>query len=63
MKIIKQGSLPEDRPYRSVCRRCNAEFEFLEKEGEVVFDQRDGNFVKIKCPCCGENCTHAQHRS
>lgn len=62
MNIIKLGSLPEDRPYRSVCRRCNTEFEYLEKEGLVVYD-KDSESVSVKCPCCGEECTHARHQS
>lgn len=56
MRIIKQGNLPEDRPYQTVCRNCNTEFEFLQKEAELVFDQRDGNFLKIKCPVCSNKC-------
>lgn len=58
MKIIKQGKLPEEQIYHSVCNYCKTEFEFAEKEGKVVFEQRDGDYVAIDCPLCKRRCTH-----
>jgi hypothetical protein len=52
MKIIKQGTPPEDRVYRGVCHRCKCEVEFKRSEAEFVPDQRDGSFLRVACPCC-----------
>lgn len=56
MKILKRGTPPEKRPYQTTCRICKTEFEFEEREGSVVYDQRDGNYVQIKCPVCRHHC-------
>ena len=56
MKIIKKGVIPSDA-YKMECRYCKAVFEFTKSETNVVFDQRDGNFMKLKCPCCSKDLT------
>lgn len=53
MRIIKQGSLPEDTIHTGTCNRCKTEVEFKRSEGRVVDDQRDGSFVHVSCPVCG----------
>lgn len=57
MKIIKQGSLPEERDYQIGCRNCGTVFEFARKEAELVIDQREGNYLKVHCPHCKNSCT------
>jgi DNA-directed RNA polymerase subunit RPC12/RpoP len=57
MKTIKQGKLPEEKEHVATCRKCGTEFSFLEKEGQMIFDQRDGNYITIKCPYCNIDCT------
>ena len=52
MKIIKKGVIPSDA-YKMKCRYCKAVFE----ETNVVFDQRDGKFMQLKCPCCSKDLT------
>lgn len=52
MKIIRQGSLPENRVYRATCRRCDTEIEFARHEATYVPDQRDGDYLVITCPTC-----------
>lgn len=51
MKIIKPGML-ESVIYAAECRNCGCVFEFEKKEGEVVRDWRDGDFIRIDCPTC-----------
>lgn len=52
MKIIRHGVIPEEVPYQATCRNCHTEFEFLQREGKVTRDQRDGDFVSVHCPVC-----------
>jgi len=54
MKIIQQGTLPEEITYRVDCSNCRTIFEFEQREGRVVYDQRDGNAVVINCPTCNK---------
>lgn len=57
MKIIKQGIVPEEVVYRTTCSKCDTEFEFAQREAKLTSDQRDGDFVSIPCPTCGQTCT------
>lgn len=52
MKILRAGNLLELTVYRGTCRNCNCEVEFRHMEGEVVRDQRDGDFIRVNCPTC-----------
>ncbi len=56
MKIIKEGTIPSERLYRTTCRHCETVFEFLESEGNVIYDYLDGNYVEIICPICNIIC-------
>lgn len=53
MRIICQGSPPANIKYQFNCQNCSTVFEAEQREGEMVYDQRDGNFVKFNCPVCG----------
>lgn len=55
MNIIKAGKLPEEKQYQTTCDRCKTIFTFKQKEAEYVSDQRDGDFLKVKCPFNGCN--------
>lgn len=59
MKIIKKGKRPEDKKHRGTCHNCKTVVEFSQSEGVVTYDQRDGNFVTVKCPTCGQDITSA----
>lgn len=52
MKIIKRGMLPEDRYYQGLCNHCTTVVEFKFSEAEPIYDQRDGNSLKVDCPVC-----------
>lgn len=58
MKVIKQGIKPENKVLTMECRYCKAVFEFEKREARLVYDQRDGNYLEIACPCCSEKLTH-----
>lgn len=57
MRIIKQGQKPEDILHTLICHKCKCEFEFKQIEAKMNYDQRDGNFLSIRCPCCNEYLT------
>ena len=59
MKIIKKGSLPEEKVKRITCRKCSTVFEFQLNEARYNIDQRDGDFYSIDCPLCKEYNTFA----
>jgi hypothetical protein len=59
MKIIEQGTRPEQIPYTARCRNCNTKFEFLKVEAKERADFRDGDYLEAECPTCGDPCTVA----
>ena len=52
MKILKRGTLPEERILNATCRKCQTEFEFAQSETTTVHDQREGDYLSIRCPLC-----------
>ena len=56
MRIIKEGQLPEGKVYVHTCVNCRTLFGFLAKEGKITYDQRDGDFISVKCPFCDKTC-------
>jgi endogenous inhibitor of DNA gyrase (YacG/DUF329 family) len=52
MKILKKGKRPEDKVYHAECTNCNTEVEFKYSEAKHIFDQRDGDYLTVKCPVC-----------
>lgn len=59
MKIIKPGNPRAERKFRTDCATCEARIEFSEREGKVVRDSRDGDYIQVKCPCCSSPITVA----
>jgi hypothetical protein len=58
VKIIKQGSKPEDKVYTDECSHCSTVFEYERKEASgVIYDYRDGDYITIDCPVCGTSLT------
>lgn len=66
MRIIKQGIPPSERLYVRTCYTCKTEFEFKQSEAKLEMDVRDGNYLRINCPVCGNmitcdpKCAHAE---
>ncbi len=52
MKILKKGILPKDKTYTVSCGNCHTKFQFKQHEGEIIEDDRDGDYITIKCPIC-----------
>ncbi len=52
VEIIKQGVNPADRLYVAECLYCGTVFSFTAAEAQHVTDQRDGDYLKIRCPHC-----------
>ncbi len=57
MKIIKEGKLPEDNEdneYDGTCHNCSTIIKFKQHEAKINYDQRDGDFLSIRCPLCNK---------
>lgn len=54
MEIIKRGKHPDEQKYDGTCRNCKTEVRFKKSEAEYVSDQRDGDFLRVRCPLCSE---------
>jgi len=55
MEIIKRGQVPEEKTYEATCRRRSTDVRFPQQEAKRTFDQRDGDFLTVKCPVCGHD--------
>jgi predicted Zn-ribbon and HTH transcriptional regulator len=51
MKKIRQGT-KKPVVWRATCDECGSVFEEEVKKLNVTSDQRDGDFVRSKCPDC-----------
>lgn len=54
MKIIVEGNpeLPK-RIIKFTCKSCGCVWEAGKDEYKYAYDQRDGEYSNMKCPCCG----------
>jgi hypothetical protein len=52
MEIIKIGKLPEEEMFHGDCTYCKTEFKCKRYEGRYESCQRDGDFLRVKCPLC-----------
>lgn len=52
MRIIKPGKPESERLFTGTCRNCGCQVEFKQHEGEVIRDQRDGDYIRLNCPTC-----------
>ena len=57
MEILERGQLPSEKEYICTCRICKTKFKFKQSEGRVNYDQRDGNYIEVKCPICANRVT------
>ena len=54
IEILERGMLAEDKPYEAICNRCRSRLRFLRGDAKFTDDQRDGVFLTITCPVCGD---------
>jgi hypothetical protein len=53
MKVIKQGTPPEEKVWKSYCHYCNSILEAKVSELAVTRDPRDGTEIGVgTCPVC-----------
>ena len=52
IEIIKRGTPPGDRRRQVSCQGCHSILSVTAKDGVFVFDFRDGDFYRFKCPVC-----------
>lgn len=57
VKIIRQGKNPKDIEREGECNNCHTVFTFTRADAEIVYDQRDGDFLRIACPFCKNDVT------
>lgn len=54
IEIITRGIPPCETQYKCRCRSCMSVLKFVQSDGKITHDQRDGSFITIKCPVCGD---------
>lgn len=59
MEILKKGTPPAEKEYEATCRNCGTEVRFKQHEGKVVYDQRDGDYITVKCSVCSRDINKA----
>ena len=52
MEILKPGRPKGDTVAEWTCKSCNAEIRAKRSEGKLHMDQRDGDSIIFRCPCC-----------
>jgi DNA-directed RNA polymerase subunit RPC12/RpoP len=52
MEIISMGKDPQKVKYVGTCRTCGTRVKFERREAEYHSDQRDGDYLSVKCPEC-----------
>lgn len=58
MEILERGKLPSEQVYVCTCGSCKSKLRFTQSEATVHYDQRDGDYVWVKCPVCSSTITH-----
>lgn len=58
MEILERGKLPSEKVYVCTCNSCESKVRFTEGEANYQPDQRDGDYVWVKCPVCSSIITH-----
>jgi len=53
MRIVKQGKVPGEKPYRATCFNCSTVFEFNRVEARLCTKP---NGLEINCPLCQQAC-------
>jgi hypothetical protein len=58
MKIIVEGTRPENKVFKHTCKECGTVFEFQRKEATFVesLDSRELSHLFILCPVCSKGC-------
>lgn len=56
MKIIKQGTPPQDREYRFGCRSCGTIFVCKGSEIKRNYSYTGESYNECNCPTCGHCC-------
>lgn len=57
IRIIKQRTDSLSKPMRVKCPGCTSTIEFTREDAKLVYDQRDGSYYEIQCPCCPRRIT------
>ena len=62
MKIIVEGNRDRIRRIiRFTCSACGCVWEADKSEYTYSYDQRDGEYSNMRCPCCG-NTTYGAYK-
>jgi hypothetical protein len=52
MKVIRKGTIPEQRVCHGTCNKCGTVVEFQHGEATISSDQRDMGAFYVNCPTC-----------
>lgn len=55
MEILSRGKLPSEKSYDWTCRDCKSVIRSKVSDGEIIYDLRDGDCCKTKCPVCNRD--------
>lgn len=56
IETTKHGKLPEVERYAFECHICKTESLAQARDGNIVYDVRDGFYLKVQCPLCRQLC-------
>ena len=54
IRVTKHGALPDHDVFAGTCYRCKTEVEFERVDARLTSDQRDGDYLSVDCPVCGD---------
>lgn len=57
VQVIRRGVVPSERVYNATCRKCSSELRFRRGIAKFHDDQRDGAYLSVPCPVCGDQVT------
>jgi len=57
MRIIHRGKPINEKVYEKMCYKCKSVIEFSGGEARRRSDQREGDYLEIECPVCGDKIT------
>lgn len=57
VKILKHGTKHLDQKIHVGCVHCGSHLEYLESEGKLHQDQREGSYREFLCPVCKQSIT------
>lgn len=58
IEILTRGLPPMEEKYKASCNKCRTTISFLRRDANHQSDQRDGDYLWVRCPVCQATITH-----